>query len=103
HTPRPESVVRGRQISAGPVLPTGRLHHPVTAPARAGRRLAAPGAALRAALQPRTGARGTPGGPGGTGAPAELLLAGQHSGAAERPEAGLAPGQRRGSSPGLPA
>ncbi len=36
-------------------------------------------------------------------APARLLLARQHPGVAERPQAGPAPGQRRRPAPGLPA
>ena len=45
----------------------------------------------------------SPGCPGGAGATASLLLAGQHPGVAERPQAGPAPGQRLGPAPGLPA
>ena len=45
------------QIPAGPVLPAGRLHHPLAAAARARRRPAAAGAALRAPLQPGAGPR----------------------------------------------
>ena len=41
--------------------------------------------------------------PGGAGAPARLLLAGQHPGAAERPQAGPAASQRHRPAPGLPA
>ena len=63
--------------------------------------LAAAGAALPAALQPRAGARGAGGRPGGAGAPARLLLAGQHPGAAERAEAGPAAGPRHDPAPGL--
>ena len=77
------------------------IHLPPSA--RAGRRPAAAGAALPAALQPRTGARGARGRPGGAGAAARLRLAGQHPGAAERPEAGAAPGERHRPAPGLPA
>ena len=51
------------EVPAGPVLPAGRLHHPPAAPARAGRRPAAAGAALPAPLQPRAGAGGPRGRP----------------------------------------
>ena len=37
------------------------------------------------------------------GSPVRLLLAGQHPGAAERPQAGPAPGRRLGPAPGIPA
>ena len=41
--------------------------------------------------------------PGGAGAAAQLLLAGQHPRAAERPQAGAAAGDRPGPAPGIPA
>ena len=65
--------------------------------------LLAAGAALPAPVQPRVGARCPRSGPGGDGAAPELLLAGQHPGAAERPPAGPAQGHRHGPAPGLPA
>ena len=54
-----------RAVPPGPVLPAGRLHHPPAAAARAGRRPAAAGAALPAPVQPRAGAGGRRGRPGG--------------------------------------
>ena len=91
------------KFRAGPLLPAERLHHPPAPLARPGRRPGAPGAALSPALQSRVRAGGPRGGPGGDGSAPELLLAGQHPGAAERPPASPAPGQRFGPAPGLPA
>jgi hypothetical protein len=48
--PRLESMVGGGKVPAGPVLPAKCVHHPPPALARAGRRSAAPGAALPPAL-----------------------------------------------------
>ena len=53
-----KALVGGGQVPARPVLPAERLHHPPAPAARARRRPAAAGAALPAALQPRTGTGG---------------------------------------------
>ena len=98
-----KAMVGRGEVPAGPVLPAERLHHPPARLARAGRRPAAAGAALRAALQPRAGPGCPRGRPGGDGSPARLLLAGQHPRAAEHPQAGAAPGRRPGPAPGISA
>src|SRR5207302_8488646 len=103
HPPRLESGFGRGEVPPGPVLPAERLHYPPVPFARAGRRPAALGAALPAALQPGTGSPGAGGCPRRAGALTRLLLAGQHSRAAERPQAGPAAGERPGSAPGLPA
>ena len=71
--------------------------------AGAGRRPADVDPPLRPPVQPRAGARGPGGRPRGDGATLRLLLAGQHPRAAERAQAGLAPVDRPGPGPGVPA
>ena len=65
--------------------------------------LRAAGAALCAAFQPRAGPGCPRSRPGGHGSPVPLLLAGQHPGAAEHPQAGPAPDRRTGPAPGISA
>ena len=98
-----KTLVGRGEVPAGPVLPAERLHDPPAAAARAGRRPAAAGAALLAAVRPRAGPGGAGGRPRGAGAAAELRLAGEHPRAAERPEAGAAARQRHRAAAGLPA
>ena len=93
-------VGRGK-VPAGPLLPAECFHHPPAPLARSGRRPGAAGAALRAAVQPRARPGGPRNPPGGHGAPARLLLAGQHPGVAERPQAGHAPDRRHRPAAGI--
>ena len=95
HPPRPEGVVRRGEVPAGPVLPAGRLHHPSAALARARATTCRCWCSTTCGVSSRElGREVREVAPEALERLRRLLLAGQHPGAAKRPQAGPAPGQR---------
>ena len=94
-----EKMVADGHVPERPVLPAERLHDPAAAAARARRRPAAAGRALRPAVRPGAGQGRAGRRARGDGAAPALPLAGERAGAAERRQAGPAPDHRPDPGP----